>query len=125
MSKSYVSMEQKQCIVCGTAYDSGTILLDKRLRESMEHKTITGYGLCPEHQELFDKGYIALVEATAPAGRANIKPEDANRTGAICHLKREAANHIFDISLDSKLPMVFVEPGVIEKLQAMTKPDEE
>lgn len=126
MSKSYVSMEQKQCLVCGTVYDSGNILLDTRivngkLRQSMERNTVTGYGLCPEHQELFDKGYIALVEATSPSHGANLKPEDAIRTGTVCHLKREAADHIFNIPLDSKLPMVFVEPGVIGKLQAMTE----
>lgn len=125
MSKSYVSMEQKQCIVCGAIYDSGSILLDSRLIQSMERNTITGAGLCPEHQDLYDKGYIALVEATSPSHGANIKPEDANRTGVICHLKREAADNIFNIELSKTIPMVFVEPGVIEKLNAMTEPEKE
>lgn len=125
MSKSYVSMEQKQCLVCGTVYDSGSILLDRRLRQSMERNTITGTGLCPEHQELYDKGYIALVEATSPSHGANIKPEDAIRTGVICHLNREAADNIFNIELPKTIPMVFVEPGVIEKLQAMTEKENE
>jgi hypothetical protein len=124
MSKSYVSMEQKQCPVCGLIFDSGAILLDKRLRQSMKRNTVTGYGLCPEHQELFDKGYIALVEATSPSSEANLKLEEVNRTGKICHLKRSAADNIFNIKLPDKIPMIFVEPGVIDKLQTMTESEE-
>jgi len=60
--KSHVGMEQKVCPVCGTAFDTGTILLDKRLRNSLERKTVTGWDLCPEHAKLWKKGYIALVE---------------------------------------------------------------
>ena len=48
--KSHVSLEQHVCLVCGTAFDTGAILLDKRLRASMERHTATGWGLCPEHQ---------------------------------------------------------------------------
>ena len=33
--KSHVSLEQHVCLVCGTAFDTGAILLDKRLRASM------------------------------------------------------------------------------------------
>lgn len=40
--KSHVSLEQHVCLVCGTAFDTGAILLDKRLRASMERHTATG-----------------------------------------------------------------------------------
>ena len=60
--KSHVSLEQHVCLVCGTAFDTGAILLDKRLRASMERHTATGWGLCPEHQKLADDGFVALVE---------------------------------------------------------------
>lgn len=60
--KSHVSMEQRVCLICGSAFDTGAILLDKRLRQSMAHHTVTGWGLCPEHERLFKDGYIALVE---------------------------------------------------------------
>ncbi len=46
--KLHVSLEQHVCLVCGTAFDTGAILLDKRLRASMERRTATGWGLCPE-----------------------------------------------------------------------------
>ena len=30
--KSHVSLEQQLCLMCGTAFDTGNILLDRRLR---------------------------------------------------------------------------------------------
>ena len=60
--KSHVSMEQHVCLVCGVAFDTGAILLDKRLRASMERHTTTGWGLCAEHQKLADDDFVALVE---------------------------------------------------------------
>ena len=68
--KSHVSLEQHVCLVCGKAFDTGTILLDKRLRASMEHHTKTGWGLCPEHQKLADDGFVALATKRRPPGSA-------------------------------------------------------
>ncbi len=45
--KSHVSLEQHVCLVCGTAFDTGAVLLDKRLRASMERHTATGWGFAP------------------------------------------------------------------------------
>ena len=124
MSKSHVSMEQKICLVCGAVYDSGAVLLDTRiingkLRESMERNTITGYGLCEEHQRLFDAGYIALVECSNTNTKSTLSQENANRTGNIIHLNREVASHIFNTEQPADLDMVFIEIGVIDKLKAM------
>jgi len=52
--KSYVSLEQRLCLVCGTPFDTGNLLLDRRLRASMERHTVTSWGLCAEHQKLAD-----------------------------------------------------------------------
>jgi hypothetical protein len=120
MDKSYVTMEQKACMVCGRKYDTGTIIMDRRLRDSFERYTVTGWGLCQEHTQLYDNGYIALVgvdEAKSdkePNG--SIKPSGAFRTGEIAHLKREAAAKIFNVPIADDLPMVFVEPAIIEML---------
>jgi hypothetical protein len=124
--KSHVSLEQKQCMVCGIIYDSGAILFDTRIRngklmESLEHNTVTGYGLCEEHQKLFDDGFIALVECSNTNVKDTLTQENAIRTGQICHLKRTVANDIFNVALPKDLPMVFIEVGVIEKIQAMTE----
>ena len=123
--KSHVSLEQHVCLVCGTAFDTGAILLDKRLRASMERRTATGWGLCPEHQKLSDDGFVALVEcdpqrSRAAAGAARMKPDQAHRTGRLAHLKREVFADVFNVPIEDKQPCVFVEPGVIEQLQAMT-----
>ena len=123
--KSHVSLEQHVCLVCGKAFDTGTILLDKRLRASMGHHTKTGWGLCPEHQKLADDGFVALVECDpqrsgSPAGGGRVKPEQAYRTGRLAHLKREAFAQVFDVPIAADQPCVFVEPGVIEQLQTMT-----
>ncbi|SFE17291.1 hypothetical protein SAMN03159379_07464, partial [Variovorax sp. NFACC26] len=43
--KSHVSMEQHLCLVCGLGFDTGGILFDRRLRQSMQRHTVTGWGL--------------------------------------------------------------------------------
>ena len=123
--KSHVSLEQHVCLVCGTRFDTGAVLLDRRLRASMERHTATGWGLCPEHQKLSDDGFVALVECDpqrsgSPAGGGRVKPEQAYRTGRLAHLKREAFAQVFDVPIAADQPCVFVEPGVIEQLQTMT-----
>ena len=123
--KSHVSLEQHVCLVCGVRFDTGAILLDRRLRASMERHTATGWGLCPEHQKLSDEGFVALVECDpqrsgSPAGGGRVKPEQAYRTGRLAHLKREAFAQVFDVPIAADQPCVFVEPGVIEQLQTMT-----
>jgi hypothetical protein len=123
--KSHVSLEQRVCLVCGTRFDTGAILLDRQLRASMERHTATGWGLCPEHQTLSDDGFVALVEcdpqrsgAVSAAGR--MQPGQVYRTGRTAHLKRDAFARVFDAPIAEDQPCVFVEPGVIERLQAMT-----
>ncbi|MBH8218325.1 MULTISPECIES: ATPase [Gammaproteobacteria] len=123
--KSHVSLEQHVCLVCGTRFDTGAVLLDRRLRASMERHTATGWGLCPKHQKLSDDGFVALVECDpqrsgSPAGGGRVKPEQAYRTGRLAHLKREAFAQVFDVPIAADQPCVFVEPGVIEQLQTMT-----
>ena len=125
--KSHVSLEQHVCLVCGKAFDTGTILLDKRLRASMEHHTKTGWGLCPEHQKLADDGFVALVECDPQrsglsTGSARMKPDQAYRTGRLAHLKREVFSRLFNVPIEDKQACVFVEPGVIEQLQSMVAP---
>ena len=123
--KSHVSLEQHVCLVCGTAFDTGAILLDKRLRASMNRYTVTGWGLCVEHQKLADDGFVALVECDprrsgSPGGR--LKPEQAYRTGRLAHIKRHVFAQVFNVLIEANQACVFVEPGVIEQLQSMVAP---
>lgn len=121
--KSHVSLEQHVCLVCGTAFDTAAILLDKRLRQCMERHTATGCGLCPEHHKLSDDGFVALVECDpqrsgAQAG-GRMKPEQAYRTGRLARLRRTIFATVFNVLIEDKQACVFVEPGVIEQLQSM------
>lgn len=124
--KSFVTLEQQVCLVCGTPFDTGSLLMDTSMRERFERNTITGWGMCPEHQKLYDDGFLALVEATSPKHTGDmLKQEDAIRTGVICHLRRTVADEVLNVKLPANIPMIFVEPGVVEKLQSMTESDEE
>ena len=125
--KSHVSLEQHACLVCGTAYDTGSILLDKRLRASLQRHTTTGWGLCAEHQKLSDDGFVALVECDPQrsgkvSGGDRLKPEQAYRTGQLAHLKRDLFATVFNVLIAADQACVFVEPGVIEQLQTMVAP---
>lgn len=126
-NKSYVSLEQHLCVVCATPFDTGSILLDRRLHASMRRHTTTGWGLCPEHLRLHSEGFVALVECDpqrsgAPSGDGQMKPEQAYRTGLLAHLRREAFTGVFNVAITADQPVVFVEPGVIEQLQARVAP---
>ena len=123
--KSHVGMEQKVCPVCGRAFDTGAILLDKRLRNTLERKTVTGWDLCPKHAKLWARGYIALVECDPEKSKFTggaIKPEDAYRTGRVVHIRKKAAQQIFNVEMN--FPVAFVEPGVVDMLEKMQKESE-
>jgi hypothetical protein len=124
--KSHVSLEQRVCQVCGATFDTGSLLLDKRLRASMERRTTTGWGLCPEHQSMFSAGFIALIEfdplrSGKPKDGVRLNSEEAFRTGRLAHIKRSAFHAVFSVEIDDDQACVFVEPGIIDRLQAMTK----
>ena len=120
--KSYVSIEKKQCPICGTLHDVG-ILLDRRLRDSMEQYTVTGYDLCPEHKELHEKGFIALVvPAILPAkGVIHLEVETA-RSGKYLHIKREVLKNIL-VNVPAEhieLPMLFIEEDAFNWFEQQT-----
>ena len=124
MDKSYVTLEQQVCVVCNQEFDTGALLLDKRLRERFDMHTVTGYGWCESCTEKREQGFIALVEvdptkSTASGDRMQL--EDAYRTGTICHIKREIAINIFDTVDDDSPPLMFVEPDVVKYLEKISR----
>lgn len=114
--KSYVSIEQAICPVCGEAHDTGTILLDCRLRPTLNQLTPTHYALCPEHQQLFERDFIALVaidESLSTVVNGKVTPENAYRTREIIHIKKPTFVEIFHFEPPS---FVYVESEVIRLL---------
>lgn len=121
--KSHAGFEQKSCIVCGRTYETGALLLDTRMKQSLKKYNITGVGMCDEDQQRFDDGYTALVEINNETEDdvKTIKPEDAYRTGKIAHLRNKPFVEVF-----SKEPpkggIVYVQEGVLEELRKMSQP---
>lgn len=128
MTKSFVTLEQHRCIICGADYDTGSLLLDKRLSNKFEHHTLTGMGMCPADKQKFDEGYLALVESDPARTKVTngvIKPGDEYRTGVIVHIRRTVAREIFNVAIPDNLPMMFIDPEVTATLQAMMPKEEE
>lgn len=115
--KSHVGMGYDLCPVCGKKHGE-SVLLDKRLQNTLERETFTGWNLCPEHQKLFEQGFLALVAVEEnPTGDNPLVT--AKRTGVVMHIKREVADDIFNINLPPNIPMTWVEPEVIDKINQM------
>ena len=120
-TKSYVTLEQHVCVVCTAKYDTGALLLDRRLRDSFEHHTVTDWGMCPNCDALREQGFVALVECDPKQTRINagiVQPDEAYRSGTVCHLRKEAFEKVIDIPVPKGM-VCFVDPDAIEKLKAM------
>ena len=110
------SRKSVRCAVLPTV--TTVVCYYKRLRNSMERHTITGYGLCEEHDRLNQEGYIMLVAAKNPADKATMQVGEAERTGEVAAIKREVFMQLFNVpAAQAQLPMVYVEPEVIEVLK--------
>ena len=118
MNDDYVKIATKQCPVCLKIHShNAEIFMHERLKAIPDDKTFTGEGLCEEHQEKFDEGYIALVGVDNEMEGDRLSQEDAHRTGATVLLKRAVFSEMFDTNIDPQLPMVFVEPELIAVLE--------
>ena len=120
MDKSYVTLEQKQCPICGELHDTGTILMDKQMRDRFGRETCTGFELCPTHQKVIDEGYIVLVAADEPARKGKVLLEEANLTGESVFVRREVAEKMFELPDGMKLESIMLaDPAIIRILMDM------
>lgn len=121
--KSFVTMEQNVCPICCKAFSTGVILMDNRMRDKFERNTVTGWGLCPEHQALYDEGFMALVAVDEAKSKISpdgiITPDGAYRTGTVAHVRRTVVDRLFRAPIPQEQPLMFCEPELIDKLQAM------
>ncbi len=108
--KSHVSMEQHQCPVCFTVFDTGSILLDKRLRDSMERHTVTGHSLCTECEQKKADGYVALVEADERTKQP---------LGRTLHVKTHVFEQIFNNVPVPPQMVCYVPPAVVDQIVAL------
>lgn len=115
MDREYVGMGVHVCPICLHEHDE-VVLVDNHLRPTLKRWNFVGWSLCDEHEEIWQKGYIALIECS------NDKQptlESAERTGMIAHVRKEAWPHIFNLPTPD-IPFAFVQQGVIEQLQDMS-----
>lgn len=87
--KSFVSMAAKKCPVCDKVEESGEILLDRRVQDSMDTITVTGFQLCKEHTK---EGFVCLVVVDA----SKSTNESVFRTGETVCVKEDVAKKIFN-----------------------------
>lgn len=118
-SKSFVTMEQVVCPVCGKAHNTGALLLDKRGAKRFDRNTVTGWEMCPEHEKLKNDGYIALVGAD-PEKSTGTRLDQVWRTGAVAHLKADVWSDVFDTPVPEK-GICFTTGEVIEILKKIQK----
>ena len=119
--KSHVGMLHYLCPVCMTKVGQPDILLDRSLKKSLLEDNYQLGNFCPDCEQKKQYGYIALVENSNAKTATTLKPEDAIRTGAVVHIRREVFTRIFDIQEPS--PYCFVEPSVVEILKGMMPND--
>lgn len=120
MEKSHVGMTQYVCPVTGKTWQGNEILLDKRLRKSLDRYNTMGYKVCPEVQEQIDKDFLPLVECDPTKSDTYIgsdgfnksNPQDAYRTGRVFYIKREAFKRIFNVpEVKQKFAYIDIETG--------------
>lgn len=118
--KSHVSMAQHQCPICLAMHDTNEILLKRDLRPTLDPKTTVGHSPCPSCQGHLDNGFIALIETRdANPGRSTVGI-DIPRSGNFAFVKQEVFAQVFNVPVPDQR-MVFIEPGILEELRAITE----
>jgi hypothetical protein len=92
MGKSYVRVERKKCMVCGSLYLTGAVLVH---RERPDKPQVREWGMCHKHQALKNRNLIALVEVeptkshiTERDFQSHMEPQHAYRTGIVVWMDR-------------------------------------
>lgn len=106
-----VGMGFSVCPVCGIKHDE-VVLLNRRLRNTLTPNEFMDWVMCPEHKKLMDDGYIALIEVKNQPKNF----QDADRTGNIAHIYRDAWDAAFTIPAPAG-PIAFVEEGILSKFK--------
>jgi hypothetical protein len=97
-SRSFpVGMGYTVCPITGRKEEAviiGEHAVDKD-KSDLGKDNFLGFEICKEAQEKLDAGYIALIEVNNAGTGKTLKNEEADRTGNIAYMKKEAFNQIF------------------------------
>jgi len=128
--KAHVAMEKRVCLVTGKEYETGQLLLATTYSKNgeplidLDEHNVTGNGFCPEVQDKFDNGYIALVcldESKSDINKSGntVHPKDAYRTGRIIYIKREAADELLTgVDVDK---FCYIDNEAADKIEEISK----
>jgi hypothetical protein len=119
---SYVSIARGVCVVCGEAFEAGTLMIEKRL---LVDSCVVGWTMCAADAQMHKLGFIAIVECELdpterPSGDT-VEPNEVNRTGNVMHLTRDTFANIFKTEVRSGLPCAYVARGALQQVQAILR----
>jgi len=117
MTKSHVGIGFELCPVCAKKHNE-SILLDKRLKKSIEKDNFLGWNLCNEHKFQREKGFDFLVAIDESKSSLPYKLTNIYRTGSVIAVKTKVYQDIFN----QKPPengLSFCDEDSIKKLQGM------
>lgn len=107
---SHVSMAVHYCPYCQKNHPTGDIILDRRLKRSLQRETATGMSLCPSCKKVLeDQDGILIVGATR-------KGLNTRFDGSILGLKADAVRDILGEQYITESRIVFAEPEAVKLL---------
>ena len=121
MEKSFVTLEQNVCPICGKVFETDNLLMDTRIRngklmETFDKYTVTGYSICEECQKMIDEGRVALVEINEPSDPNTLTLDTVDRTGKIGWMKRDIVQQLIPEFPEDKF-MCYVENGFFKEME--------
>lgn len=113
-TKSFVTLTTLRCPVCSKEEENGDLLLDQRLRETFEHYTCVGMGLCHLHKKA---GFTCLISAKMEGQAYKGEEQAYHRDGRIAYVRNEVWPNVgFKVPLPPD-GWTFVSPEVMDLLQ--------
>ena len=107
---SYVSMAVHYCPCCQKNHSTDEILLDRRMKRSLQRETTTGMSLCPSCKKVLeDQDGILIIGAIRKGG-------DIRFDGSILGLKADAVRDIMGEQYITESRIVFAEPEAVKLL---------
>ena len=121
MEKSFVTLEQNVCPICGKVFETDNLLMDTRIRngklmETFDKYTVTCYSICEECQKMIDEGRVALVEINEPSDPNNLTLDNVDRTGKIGWMKRDIVQQLITEFPEDKF-MCYVKNGFFKEME--------
>ena len=113
--KSHVGMGFYICPATGNKLESTEILLDKRLKASLEPENFMGWKLSPEVQEQIDNGFVCLIVIDEEKSTGH-KPHEVWRTGDVVYMKLEAAQQAYG---DEVKDLAFISEASFEDIKKL------